>query len=162
MPAAGPNTGEGNIEFIGGGFEHDGNITLLMNNAAYKPLNATEKELLFDIPNMPNDYIGYVDMDVYLNGVDKIEFKDGFYYYKQPTIDSIYPKTGPSTGKTIFHVFGKDFRDDFRGAKISCKVGSSIGEGEVISDKEMKCNFTELPVEKVEFTEKESGEKVKS
>ena len=162
VPAAGPNTGEGNIEFIGGGFEHDGNITLLMNNAAYKPLNATEKELLFDIPNMPNDYIGYVDMDVYLNGVDKIEFKDGFYYYKQPTIDSIYPKTGPSTGKTIFHVFGKDFRDDFRGAKISCKVGSSIGEGEVISDKEMKCNFTELPVEKVEFTEKEGGEKVKS
>ena len=161
-PSAGPNTGEGNVRFIGGGFENDGNITLLMNDASYKPLNASEQELQFDIPSMPNDFIGYVDMDVYLNSVDKIHFKDGFYYYKQPTVESIYPKTGPSTGKTIFHVFGKDFRDDFRGAKIACKVGSSIGEGEVISDTEMKCNFTELPVEKVEFTEKEGGEKVKS
>ena len=161
-PKAGPNTGEGNIEFYGGGFEHDGNITLVINKASYKPINATEKELEFDIPSMPKDFTGYVDMDVYLNGVDEIEFKDGFYYYIQPTIDSIYPKTGPSTGNTTFHVFGKDFRDDFKGADIKCKVGSCIGEGEVISDKEMKCNFDNLPVEEVEFTEKEDGKKVKS
>ena len=162
FPKAGPNTGEGNIEFIGGGFEHDGNITLIMNKASYKPINATEKELEFDIPNMPKDYTGYVDMEVYLNDVDEIEFKDGFYYYKQPTIDSIYPKTGPSTGNTTFHVFGKDFRDDFRGADVKCKVGSCIGEGDIISDKEMRCNFDNLPVEEIEFTEKEDGTKVKS
>ena len=162
IPSAGPNSGEGNIEFIGGGFEHDGNITLIMNKAPYKPINATEKELEFDIPIMPEDFTGYVDMDVYLNGVDEISFKEGFFYYKQPTLDSIYPKTGPSTGKTTFHVFGKDFRDDFRGAKITCKVGSCIGEGEVISNKEMKCYFDNLPVEQVEYTEKEDGQKVKS
>ena len=161
-PIAGPNTGEGNIEFLGGGFEHDGNITLIMNNAPYRPLNATEKELEFDIPHMPPNYTGYVDMDVYLNGQDEIEYKEGFYYYIQPTIDSIYPKTGPSTGKTTFHVFGMNFRDDFRGAQTTCKVGSCIGEGEVISDKEMKCYFDNLPVENVEFTEKEDGTKVKS
>ena len=162
FPRAGPNTGEGNMEFIGGGFEHDGNITLVMNKANYKPINATEKELEFEIPDMPKDFTGYVDMDVYLNGVDEIEFKDGFYYYIQPTLDSIYPKAGPSTGKTIFHVFGTNFRDDFKGANITCKVGSCIGTGEVISDKEMKCNFDNLPVEHVEFTEKKDGTKVKS
>ena len=161
-PIAGPNSGEGNIEFIGGGFEHDGNITLIMNKAPYKPLDVTEQELEFDIPSMPGNYTGYVDMDVYLNGVDEIEYKEGFFYYQQPTIDSIYPKTGPSTGETIFHVFGKDFRDDFRGANLVCKVGSCLGKGEVISDKEMKCYFENLPVEQVEFKEKEDGTKVKS
>ena len=162
IPSAGPNSGEGNIEFIGGGFESDGNITLIMNNAPYKPTNATEKKLVFDIPSMPEDFIGYVDMDVYLNGVDEIPFKEGFYYYKQPTLDTVYPKTGPSSGKTIFHVFGTDFRDDFRGVNITCKVGSCFGVGEVISDKEMRCHFDSLPVEQVEFTEKEDGQKVKS
>ena len=162
VPKAGPNSGEGNIEFVGGGFEHKGNITLIMNDAPYKPLNATEKELEFDIPGMPGNYTGYVDMDVYLNGVDKIEYKDGFFYYQQPTLESIYPKTGPSTGETIFHVFGKDFRDDFRGANTVCKVGSCLGKGEVISDKEVRCVFDNLPVEPVEFTEKDDGTKVKS
>ena len=133
-----------------------------MNDAPYKPLNATEKELEFDIPGMPGNYTGYVDMDVYLNGVDKIEYKDGFFYYQQPTLESIYPKTGPSTGETIFHVFGKDFRDDFRGANTVCKVGSCLGKGEVISDKEVRCVFDNLPVEPVEFTEKDDGTKVKS
>jgi hypothetical protein len=162
VPKAGPNSGEGNIEFVGGGFERKGNITLIMNDAPYKPLNATEKELEFDIPGMPGNYTGYVDMDVYLNGVDKIEYKDGFFYYQQPTLESIYPKTGPSTGETIFHVFGKDFRDDFRGADTVCKVGSCLGKGEVISDKEVRCVFDNLPVEPVEFTEKDDGTKVKS
>ena len=162
VPKAGPNSGEGNIDFYGGGFQHDGNITLIMNEVPYKPLNATERRLEFDIPSMPGNYTGYVDMDVYLNGVDKIEYKEGFYYYQQPTLESIYPKTGPSTGETIFHVFGKDFRDDFRGAETVCKVGGCIGKGEVISDKEVRCNFDSLPVEHLEFTEKEDGTKVKS
>ena len=133
-----------------------------MNHANYKPLNVSEKEIECDIPSMPGNFTGYVDMEMYLDNEHEIEFKDGFFYYKQPTIDSIYPKTGPSTGKTTFHVFGKDFRDDFRGAKTVCKVGSSLGEGEVLSDKEVKCNFESLPVEQVEYTEKEDGQKVKS
>ena len=161
-PAAGPNTGEGNIEFIGGGFEKDGNITFVMNQVNYKPINITEKEIECDIPEMPQNYTGYVDMEMYLNGIDKVEYKDGFFYYHQPVLESVYPKTGPSTGKTIFHVFGKDFRDDFRGAKTVCKVGGCIGEGVVISDTEMKCNFDNLPVENTEYTEKENGTTVKS
>ena len=162
VPSAGPNSGEGNINFIGGGFELNGNITLVMDGANYKPLSIKEKSLEFDIPRSVGNYTGYVDMEVYLNDEDKIKFKDGFYYYQQPTIDHVYPKAGPSTGNTIFHVFGKDFKDDFRGAKIVCKVGSCLGEGEVISEKEMKCKFEILPIERVEFTEKENGTKVKS
>ena len=59
-------------------------------------------------------------------------------------------------------MFGKNFRDDFRGADIKCKVGSCIGEGKVVSPTEMKCLFDNLPVERIEFTEKEDGTKVKS
>ena len=162
FPSAGPNTGEGNIKFIGGGFEPQGNITFVFNDENYKPINATEKEIEVDIPSMPENYMGYVDLGLILNKKDLIEFKDGFYYYIQPTIESVYPLTGPSTGNTIFHVFGKSFRDDFRGANIKCKVGSCIGEGKVVSPTEMKCFFDNLPVEHIEFTEKEDGTKVKS
>ena len=162
FPRAGPNTGEGNINFIGGGFEKDGNITFVMNHANYKPLNVSEKKIECDIPSMPGNFTGYVDMEMYLDGEHEIEFKDGFFYYQQPILESVYPKAGPSTGDTIFHVFGKDFRDDFRGAKTVCKVGGCTGEGEVISDTEVKCRFDNLPVEEIEFTEKEDGTTVKS
>ena len=133
-----------------------------MNDQEYKPINATEKEIEVDIPSMPEDFAGYVDLGLILNNKDEIEFKDGFYYYIQPTIESVFPLTGPSTGKTLFHVFGKNFRDDFKGANLKCKVGSCIGEGKVISQSEMKCYFDNLPVEQIEFTEKEDGTKVKS
>ena len=93
---------------------------------------------------MPENYNGYVDLGLILNKKDLIEFKDGFYYYIQPTIQSVYPLTGPSTGNTIFHVFGKNFRDDFRGADLKCKVGSCIGEGKVVSNTEMQCFFDNL------------------
>ena len=162
FPSAGPNTGEGNIKFIGGGFQPKGNITFILNDQEYKPINATEKEIEVDIPSMPEDFAGYVDLGLILNNKDEIEFKDGFYYYIQPTIESVFPLTGPSTGKTLFHVFGKNFRDDFKGANLKCKVGSCIGEGKVISQSEMKCYFDNLPVEQIEFTEKEDGTKVKS
>ena len=161
-PSSGPNTGEGNIKFVGGGFDTNVNITVLFNDESLKPINATEKEITVDIPSMPPNFAGYVDLGVILNKDDIIEFKDGFYYYIQPVIDSVYPKTGPSTGNTIFHVFGKDFRDDFRGADLKCKVGSCVGEGKLVSPTEMKCFFENLPVEQIEFTEKEDGSKVKS
>jgi hypothetical protein len=45
---------------------------------------------------------------------------------------------------------------------LKCKVGSCIGEGKIISPTEMKCYFDNLPVEQIEFTEKEDGTKVKS
>ena len=110
---------------------------------------------------MPPNFACYVDLGVILNKDDIIEFKDGFYYYIQPVIDSVYPKTGQKTGNTIFHVFGKDF-NDFRGVDLKCKVGSCFGEGKLVSPTEMKCFFENLPVEQIEFTEKEDGSKVKS
>jgi hypothetical protein len=59
-------------------------------------------------------------------------------------------------------MFGKDFRDDFRGAKTVWKAGVCTDDGEVISDTEVKCKFDNLPVEEIEFSEKEDGTTVKS
>ena len=162
FPSSGPNTGECNVKFLGGGFKPNGNITFILNDENYKPLNATEKEIEVDMPSMPDNYVGYVDLGLNLNKKETMEFKDGFYYYIQPTVDSVYPLTGPSTGKTKFHVFGKNFRDDFKGANLKCRVGSCIGEGKIISQNKMECYFDNLPVEQIEFTEKEDGTKVKS
>ena len=162
FPPSGPNTGECNVKFLGGGFKPNGNITFILNDENYKPLNATEKEIEVDMPSMPDNYVGYVDLGLNLNKKETMEFKDGFYYYIQPTVDSVYPLTGPSTGKTKFHVFGKNFRDDFKGANLKCRVGSCVGEGKIISQNKMECYFDNLPVEQIEFTEKEDGTKVKS
>ena len=161
VPKSGPNTGEENIHFIGGGFT-TGNITFVLNSETYDIVNSTEKMIEVDMPSMPQDYAGYVDLGVIFNKKDEIKFNNGFYYYIQPTISSVFPLTAPSTGKTIFHVFGQNFREDFKGADLKCKVGSCIGKGKVISNTEMKCYFDNLPVEEVEFTEKEDGTKVKS
>ena len=161
-PCSGPNTGEGTLSFLGGGFQDNGNVTFVMNGVSYKPLEVTEEEIKCDIPEMQNNFTGYVDLGLYLNGLDEFKYKDGFYYYVQPTIESVYPLTGPSSGSPVFHVYGKGFKDDFRCSNLACKIGNVIGEGELISDSKMRCNFTHLPVEQAEYTEKEDGTKVRS
>jgi len=90
------------------------------------------------------NFTGKVDFGITLNGIDKKVFQGGFYYYYQPEVDSIFPKTGPSKGNALIKVFGKGFRNDFPGVNLGCKIGDSYGKGEYINDKEMNCRFTKL------------------
>ena len=55
-----------------------------------------------------------------------------FFYYKQIELDSISPRFGPAEGSGLIYFYGSRFRDDFPNAELGCKIGESIGKGELI------------------------------
>lgn len=73
-------------------------------------------------------FFGNVDLAVSANaGSEWHVFKGGFQYYEQPKLLNIFPRSGPGHGIGIINLYGKNFRSDFDLAKLSCKIGSSIG-----------------------------------
>ena len=55
-----------------------------------------------------------------------------FYYYTQINFSEIVPNFGPSEGEGEIFFTGENFREDFQGVEIGCKIGDSIGQGEVV------------------------------
>ena len=164
IPTSGLNTGEGDININGGGFINSNKVKFKMNKNEYKPLSVSESKIVCDMPAMPNNFTGYVDMGLTLNGIDSQDYPDGFYYYVQPEVSGIYPHNGPSQGNSKVKVFGKGFKDDFKGANIGCKVGEYYGKGQVDNFNEMTCNFETLPTIPDEYSIKvdKNGNKLKS
>ena len=161
IPRSGPNTGEGDINIIGGGFQDSEKVKFKMDKTFYTPLNITNRKITCDMP-AKDGYIGYVDMGLTLNGIDSNDYKDGFYYYEQPIVDSVYPTTAPSKGEAKIVVHGKKFRDDFRGSNLGCKVNEYYGKGILKSSEEMECIFEKLPQAPNEYTKKDDNTKVKT
>lgn len=96
--------------------------------------------------NYGSNFTGAVDFSIMLNGIDPKTFDKGFYYYSQPSVNTIYPSTGPSKGNALIKVMGEGFRSDFSGAVPACKIGAYYGTGEVVSSREMNCYFKKLPL----------------
>jgi hypothetical protein len=147
VPMAGPSLGNGPINIIGGGFMNSDKVKCSLNNIAMKPIQVTEK--LIQCPMLPSsskNFTGAVEFSVMLNGIDKKSFSDGFYYYTQPSVTSIFPKSGPNKGNGIVKAFGSGFRKDFNGANLGCKVGEYHGKGEYVTDNEMHCYFNKIPL----------------
>jgi hypothetical protein len=71
------------------------------------------------------------------------EFGD-FYYYKQISFDTMTPNFGPSEGEGEIKMTGDNFRNDFHGVEIGCKVGESIGKGIMTDENTIKCVVEEL------------------
>ncbi|MCP3686030.1 MAG: hypothetical protein GY861_25575 [bacterium] len=94
--------------------------------------------------NKGGNFTGKVDFGISLNGIDKKVFQGGFYYYQQPYVTDIFPRTGPSKGKGLVKIFGKGFRNDFPGVNLGCKVGDAYGVGTFISTEQINCIFPKL------------------
>jgi len=90
------------------------------------------------------NFTGKVDFGITLNGIDQKIFQGGFYYYNQPTVTDIYPRSGPSKGKGLVRVYGSGFRNDFPGVNLGCKIGESYGEGSYVNDRQINCIFPKL------------------
>jgi IPT/TIG domain len=56
----------------------------------------------------------------------------------------MFPHIGPSEGKGIVRIYGKNFRDDFALQEVGCKIGESVGKARVISSTEMRCVVEEM------------------
>ena len=98
------------------------------------------------VPAPSLNFTGRVDFEISLNGIDRKEIPQGFYYYIQPVVSSIFPNSGPNSGNALVKVFGSGFRKDFPGLQLGCKIGDFYGRGEYISEKELYCYFTRLPL----------------
>ncbi|MCQ2816881.1 MAG: IPT/TIG domain-containing protein [archaeon] len=155
-PSSGPFIGGGTISIDGGGVLNGTDTKMIFDGVSYDALNNTEGDKIqFPLPaSKRGKYVGPVDLSLAMEGQDDIELKDGFYYYEQPTVDSFYPQSGPAKGKGKISVTGKNFREDFKGAVPSCKIGNYYGQGKVISNDEMVCTFNELPAPKTKPGEK--------
>jgi hypothetical protein len=92
------------------------------------------------------NFTGTVDLSVNLNGIDEFKINEGFTYYTQAIVSNIYPKYGPSKGKGIVKVFGDNFKEDFKNAKPSCKIGNIKGKSKIISITELNCEFEHIPL----------------
>ncbi len=147
LPNSGPSVGNGPINLIGGGFKNSSKVHCEIGGVEYNPITMNENLIQCPMPAAANkNFTGSVEFNVMINGIDPKKIDGGFYYYKQPIISSIYPRSGPSKGNALVKVFGEGFRKDFKGANLGCKIGSSYGKGEYVSSEEMNCYFRKLPL----------------
>ena len=54
------------------------------------------------------------------------------------------PTYGPSEGEGEIMFTGTDFREDFKGVEIGCKLGDSIGQAEIVQADTIKCVVEEM------------------
>ena len=54
------------------------------------------------------------------------------------------PNFGPSEGEGLITMKGQNFRNDFSGVEIGCRVGESIGKGFLSEEGVMKCIVEEM------------------
>ena len=147
IPKSGPNTGSGPIHVVGSGFKNSSRVSCILDRSEkISPLSISEKDILCPMPKAVKGekFEGKVDFGISLNGIDKKVFQGGFYYYNQPTVSDIYPRTGPSKGNALVRVFGEGFRNNFAGVNLGCKIGNSYGKGEFVSKSEIKCLFPQI------------------
>jgi len=147
VPMSGPSTGNGPIQILGAGFQKSDKVKCVLAKAIYKPVYIKENNIGCPMPPAPGkNFTGSVEFQMSLNGIDRKEFPQGFFYYIQPNVSGIFPNSGPSSGNALVKVYGSGFRSDFPGANLGCKMGEYYGRGEFFSDTEMYCFFNRLPL----------------
>ncbi len=154
-PKSGPNVGSKPIRVIGSGFKNSTRVKCILDRVeGIKPISITEKEILCPNPQAMKgrNFTGKVDFGITLNGIDKKVFTGGYYYYNQPIVTDIYPRTGPTKGKGLIKVFGKKFKNNFAGANLGCKIGNSYGKGEFIDKNQINCVFNNINVNEKNLT----------
>ena len=94
------------------------------------------------LPTKDPQVTGYVSFGLNFDG----SFNDfgQFYYYNQISFDQIVPNYGPAEGAGEIMFTGDNFREDFQGVEIGCKLGESIGQGEIVEPGTIKCVVEEM------------------
>jgi len=128
FPHSGPSDAYNEVIVIkGAGLTVSQNVMCSLNSTEIAPVKITDTmiECPMALPNKDPYSTGNVKFGLLF---DK-EWSDfgNFYYYKQIEVASLVPNFGPAEGLGDLYFSGIDFRNDFEGAQIGCKLGESIG-----------------------------------
>jgi len=128
FPKSGPANGFGEVILVRGAGLNMANVTVChLNKTDIAPVSISETliECPMVLPTKDPSLTGYVDFGLNFDGT----FNDfgQFYYYTQIAFSAIQPEYGPSEGEGEILFTGDNFREDFLGVEIGCKLGDSIG-----------------------------------
>ena len=145
FPHSGPANGfHETILVKGAGLNIGGDIKCHINKTDVAPVSVSEDVIQCPMCLKDKDPLitGYVQFGLNFDGT----FNDfgQFYYYDQISFGEIVPTFGPSEGEGEIIFTGDQFREDFQGVEIGCKLGDSIGQAELIQPGTIKCVVEEM------------------
>ena len=104
------------------------NILCVLNGTEMAPISIQENLIkcpMVDEKTDEKDRIGKaVPFATKIDG--NLHSFGNFYYYKQITIDNVLPLIAPNDGQGAIYIIGRDFRDDYAGAKPACRIGNTL------------------------------------
>lgn len=111
----------------GGGLTSSDHVLCQLGNTKVPPVLVTEEVIQCPmcLPDKDPNVTEYVKFGLDFDG-NYNDFGD-FYYYLQISFDNVTPLFGPNEGEGEIMFTGDNFREDFKGVEIGCKLGESIG-----------------------------------
>lgn len=145
FPHSGPANGFNEVILVkGAGLNIGGEIKCHLNKTEVLPVSIADDVIQCPMCLKDKDpkVTGYVPFGLNFDGT----FNDfgQFYYYDQISFGDITPNYGPNEGEGEILFTGDNFREDFQGVEIGCKLGDSIGQGEVVQPGVIKCIVEEM------------------
>jgi hypothetical protein len=140
FPKSGPADGfTETIVIKGAGLNTGQSVLCSLNNTDIAPVSINDNFILCPmcLPWKDPEAIGPVKFGLMFDGSWN-EFGE-FYYYKQITFATMAPNFGPNEGYGLITMTGDNFRNDFNGVMIGCRVGEAIGKGFMDEEGVMKC-----------------------
>lgn len=133
FPHSGPANGFNEVILVkGAGLSISSAIMCHLNKTDVAPVRVFDDviECPMVLKNKDPSVTGYVQFGLNFDGTWN-DFGE-FYYYNQISFGSIVPTFGPSEGEGEIMFTGDNFREDFKGVEIGCKLGDSIGQAEIV------------------------------
>lgn len=145
FPHSGPADGFKEVILVkGAGLAISKSVMCHLNKTDIAPVSITDDviECPMALPNKDPKVTGYVSFGLMFDS----NFNDfgQFYYYDQIAFAEITPTFGPNIGEGEILFTGDNFREDFQGVEIGCKLGDAIGQGELIQPGTIKCVVEEM------------------
>lgn len=145
FPHSGPADGFGQVILVkGAGLTTSTHIQCHLNSTDIAPVRVFDDviECPMVLPDKDPKVTGYVPFGLNFDGTWN-DFGE-FYYYLQISFEEIVPTFGPAEGEGEIMFTGDNFREDFQGVEIGCKLGDSIGQGEIVKEGTIKCVVEEM------------------
>jgi len=122
-PRLGPVRGGTVVSVVGSGFDPDQPVQCRFGDKVIEGVLVSVNEIHCTSPKVTNP--GYVDLAISQKESEWSAGDTTFLYYENPTLKSINPTCGPTTGYTQIGVWGENFIE-FKPGMIKCVFGGKL------------------------------------